>query len=207
MNKENGAQRAQRRAAARGLAVGAPVRVYHPDGVPGLHFGMQQAAMVPKRVERFGGKPRVVFPRPTSQHELVPLERIDRMARYLLQRDVTTHVRHGSRWQPTPRQRRRLDKKARRISPQPYPVTPESERLAASWQRAEPVRELIEAGHVIHPDSPAAPVTPEAFMAWDEPARLGVTPHVMSENPPQRERSAINRNGYRVVDRRGEHRS
>lgn len=176
--RENGAQRAARRAARAGLTVGAPVRI---------HYNVPPRQPQPSTYWRKGG--------PGTG---VALERIDRMARYLLQRDVTTHVRHGSNWQPTPRQRRRLDHKARHAAA-PFGRDYIAEAYVAgntpAWptvdQRAEPVRALIEAGHVIHPDSPAVPRVPMVHTVGRQ------TEHGPTE--PAR--------GFRVVDRRGEHRS
>jgi hypothetical protein len=172
MRPETGPERAQRRAWARGLAVGAPVRAFIGQGRPRPNGN---------------GHPG----RPTPQGVLVPLERVDRLARYLLQRDVTTHVRHGIKWKPSARQRRRLDQKAHQSS---------HRRLLESQRLDNPAGYVLAMSDTRGPAASAAIVDePPRVGAWNEPARLGVTPPVMMENPPQR--------GFRVTDRRGEHRS
>lgn len=173
---DSGPERAQRRAWARGLEVGKPVRVVHPGGDPRLHFGMQQSRMVPKRIGLFGGKPLVVFPRDAGQREQVPLEFGERLSNYRIQQAVRTHSIGGTRWRPTPRQRRRLNHKARAAAKRHY-VADQRARFEAAHR---------EASH-------------ELVAAWNEPARLGVAPPVLMENPPERPR------GFTMIDRRGEH--
>lgn len=159
MIKENGPQRTARRAAAKGLTVGAPVR-----------------AVVMTKTS------------PGPQHELVPLDFGTRLSNYRLQVSVRDHCISGKAWQPTARQYRRLDHKARHAA---APFGPKNRPAEIQGRRADMV--------ILDDPHPVA--------ARNEPARLGVAPPVMQQNPPERERSAINRNGYRVVDRRGEHRS
>lgn len=152
MRPETGPERAARRAARNGLTVGAPVRAEVMTKTP-----------------------------PGPQHELVPLEFGERMTNYRLQVAVRDHCLTGARWRPTARQRRRLEHKARSASYRkllasqslrgPYGTAADTPAWPTAEQRAEPLRELVASGAVIHPASPAAP------------------------------------RGFRVVDRRGEHRS
>ena len=181
---ETGAQRAQRRAAAKGLTVGAPVRAVlgrptamnWPEAVPGKRYGQDHYA---------------------GQEGAAPLDVAARLFNYQTQVSVRGHALVGTNWQPTPRQFRRIIKnvssratremlRADRDRRRPRYVAPSHEvvtNLATGEQRTEPL---------------AAPVSPQQFAAWNEPARLGVAPPVMQQNPPER--------GFRVVDRRGEHR-
>ena len=163
--RETGAQRAQRRAAAHGLTVGAPVRAVlgkptalnWPEAVPGRRYGQDHYAGP-------GGA--------------APLDFGQRLSNYQIQASVRDHALVGTRWRPTPRQRRRLDKKARQSS---YRKLLESQRLDAAtapWNEPALVERVTNLATGEQRTEPlTAPVTPQQFA------------------------------GFRVVDRRGEHRS
>lgn len=116
---------------------------------------------------------------PGPQRELVPLDFGTRLSNYHLQVSVRDHCISGKAWQPTARQYRRLDHKARHAA---APFGPKNRPAEIQGRRANVV--------ILDDPHPVA--------AWNEPARLGVAPPVMQQNPPER--------GFRVVDRRGEHR-
>lgn len=112
-HKPNGLQRAALRAHAKGLRVGYPVRAVlskaqalnWPDAVPGKQYGQAHYA---------------------GPEGAVPLEFGERIGNYRIQQAVRTHSIGGTKWRPTPRQRRRLDHKANRAAapfkrPQPEP--------------------------------------------------------------------------------------
>lgn len=180
---ETGAQRAQRRAAARGLIVGRSVAA-QCHGWLGLGDPPSSRHYVPREERAYAGPGGAT-----------PLGRVDRLARYLLQREATTHQRQGSGWQPTDRQRRRLDHKARHAA---APFGPKSPTYVPSARGPA-------ASAVILDDPPREIVTNLATGEQrTEPLSAPVSPQEFVK--PERERSAINRNGYRVVDRRGEHR-
>jgi hypothetical protein len=172
--KPNGLQRAALRAHAKGLRVGYPVR----------------AQVMTKT-------------RPGPQNPLVPLEFGERISNYRVQQAVRTHSIGGTRWRPTPRQRRRLDHKANHVAapfkrPQPEPFAERVTSLTTGEQRTEPL---------------ATPVTPEAFAepvvratavesGWHEVSGTVAFP----ATPPPRGPMIAQGSGFRVVDRRGEHR-
>lgn len=159
MRPETGPERAARRAARNGLTVGAPVRAEVMTKTP-----------------------------PGPQHELVPLEFGERLTNYRLQVAVRDHCLTGARWQPTARQYRRLERKARHAQ---APFGPKNRPAQIQGRRVD---------MVILDDPPARlQLPPEAYT---EPSGIEI-PAAMR---PERERSAMHR-GFRVVDRRGEHRS
>lgn len=173
---ETGPQRAQRRAAARGLIVGQPVRVVHPGGNLLAHYGLQQAHMVPKRIHQFGGEPVVVFPRAQRPQMLEPLEFGERLSNYRLQQAVRTHHVGGTKWRPTARQRRRLDHKANHAQApfgRKHPDYGQHRAEAMRGRRAD----------LVIVDDDLTPLT------------------VPTPRTPMIEQ----RSGFRVVDRRGEH--
>lgn len=177
--RENGAQRAAWRAELHGLTVGAPVRILLPGA------GLRRATVAPH--------PYAV---PHSQRVYAgpggatPLDYAQRLGRYWAQRAAVTHIVPPPGWRATPRQLRRLRHKANHAAaPFKRPLSPRETNLervtnlATGDQRTEVL---------------AAPVTPEQFVRGYE-----VEPR--QSGNAERERSAINRNGYRVVDRRREH--
>lgn len=176
--RENGAQRAAWRAELHGLTVGAPVRA---DIGVGHNWPLGPRITVSARVEV----------RPLAgPYGAEPLDYAQRLGRYWAQRAAVTHIVPPPGWRATPRQLRRLRHKANHAAaPFRRPLSPRETNLervtnlATGDQRTEVL---------------AAPVTPEQFAREHvvEPRQSGKV---------ERERTAINRNGYRVVDRRREH--
>lgn len=198
MQTENGAQRAQRRAAAKGLTVGRSVAAQCRSWL-GIGDPPSSRHYVPREERTYAGPGGAA-----------PLGRVDRLARYLLQRDVTTHARQGTGWQPTPRQRRRLDHKARTAAVRKYEAGKREEARYAlehgdAYYAAMSDTRGPAASAVIVDEQPHEIVTNLATGEQrTEPLSAPASPQEFVK--PERERSAINRNGYRVVDRRGEHR-
>lgn len=180
MLTETGPQRAQRRAAVKGLTVGAPVRITHP----GYGFNAPNAAE---------NRPRRDPATYAGPGGATPLERVDRLARYLLQREVATHVRQGGDWQPSARQFRRADHKARHAAAPFGPKSPDYVPPTRG-RRADLVIVDDPAPAVVRQDDPE--FVPKVVTALLDPA---------NEVKPERDRSTPYR-GFRVVDRRGEHR-
>jgi hypothetical protein len=173
---DSGPARAERRARLKGLTVGRSV-AEQCRGWLGVGDPPSSPLLVPYSERTYAGPGGAT-----------PLEFGERLTNYRLQVATRDHCLTGRRWQPTARQYRRLERKARHAQ--------------APFGRKHP--------DYVSPTRGRATMLP----VLDEPAR--VTPVEANSvyraaggtgAKPQRERSAINPSGFRVVDRRGEHRS
>lgn len=166
--KPTGAQRAALRAHAKGLRIGNPVRAEIGRGV-----GHRSAAPHPAWVP-YGER---VYVGPQGAP---PLEFGERITNYQVQASVRGHTLVGTRWRPTPKQRRRLDHKARHAQA-PF------KRPSAHYRKA-----AAEGLAALQPAKATAVET-----GWH---KVSGTVELAPRTPMVEQRA-----GFRVVDRRREH--
>lgn len=199
---ETGPQRAQRRAAAHGLTVGAPVRAKIGIGV-GLVRVAPNPAWVP-----YGERV------PVGQAGAVPLDVAARLFNYQAQAAVRGHALVGTNWKPTARQFRRIVKN---VSSR---ATREALRDERGRRRPRAATSILcaestmiggrvevctnDPGHAGPHHDLGSGQTWTAVRRFD-PAFVSKVVAALTTPKPERDRSTQFR-GYRVVDRRGEHR-
>lgn len=180
---DSGPARAERRARLKGLTVGRSV-AEQCRGWLGVGDPPSSPLLVPYSERTYAGPGGAT-----------PLEFGERLTNYRLQVATRDHCLTGRRWQPTARQYRRLERKARHAQApfgrkHPDYVSPTRGRATmlpvVLDERPTPLVRL---------DDPE--FTPKVVAALLDPANTV---------PAERERSAMHR-GFRVVDRRGEHKS